>query len=247
MEINSCNNCNEPVTGNYCSHCGHPEKPKRIDRHFIVRQIASVFNAERGTLYTIKRLLINPGDSIKQYITEDRSKYAKPVTFLIITSLIYTLVHHFLHIDIKDYTQPQQSEIDSPTANLLMNWMIDYHGYSSLISGFLMAFGIKLFYRKSVYNLFEIFVLLCYISGMGSLIFSVVFIVQELMHLHLINIAILIALAYYTWAIGQFFDRKNPKSYIKAFLSYAFGIFIFTIIFAIVIIFIDVIINPQPI
>ena len=240
MQINSCKNCNEPINENYCSNCGQPTKLKRIDSRYIIREIASAFNAERGMLYTTKKMLTSPGESIKHYITENRTRYVKPITFLIITSLIYTLVSHIFHIGANEYSL-QQSEIEIPTLTIFINWMIDYNGYLSIITGFFIAFPIKLFFRKSGFNLFEIFVLLCYLSGIASLIFSVVLIFQGLIHLNLIHITVLIVLIYYTWAIGQFFDKRKTVSYIKAFLSYLLGLAVFSFLITFIAIFVDII------
>jgi len=228
--MNSCKNCNEPVIGNYCSNCGQPAKLKKIDGQYIIHEIASVFHAERGMLYTLKRMLTSPGESIRQYITEDRSRYVKPITFIFVTSLIYALVNHFFHISAEDFYK-EQPEIETPAMNLFLNWMIDNPGYTSLISGLFMAFWVKLFFRKSGYNLFEIFVLLCYIFGISTLFSSVVLIFQGLIHLSLlIQIINIISLIYYTWAIGQFFDKQIIGRHIKAFLSYILGMFIIAVL-----------------
>ena len=184
--MNSCRNCNEPINGNYCSNCGQPANPQRIDRHYIIHEIADALFTHSGFLYTVKRIFTNPEENIKQYLAGNRSRYVKPVTFVVITALIYTLVSHFFHIDIKEYS-PQQPEIEFPTLNLLLNWIIDYGGYSHLIIGFFMAFWVKLFFRKSGYNLFEIFVLLCFLLGVVSFCFSFFLIIQGLTHLGIAN------------------------------------------------------------
>ena len=239
--MNSCKKCNEPLHGDYCSKCGYPAKLKRIDKHYIVQEIAGAFHAERGMLYTLKKMLTSPGKSIRQYLTEDRRRYVKPITYLIITSLVFTLVSRFFHIDANYYMQ--QPDMEFPTVNLFINWMIDYHGHSSIISGLFVAFWIRLFFRKSGYNLFEIFILLCFILGTSALLFSVVVIIQGFAHLDLIYISTLIVMIYSVWATGQFFDRKKAVSYIKAFLSYILGSFIWGILVTCVGMFIDVVIS----
>ena len=242
MTMNTCKNCNEPISGNYCSNCGQSAKLKRIDLHYVIHEIAHVFHTERGILYTIKRLLISPGEDIKYYITENRSRLVKPIPFLIITSLIYSVALHFFHISAKDF-YPQQTEVEFPTVNLFLKWIMDYQGYSSIISGFFVAFWVKLFFRKSGYNLFEIFVLLCFLSGVSSLFSIVIVILQGLTHLHLMEISSLIVTFYYAWAMGQFFDRKKARSYIKAFISCILGFLIFGFLVAFIGIFIDLVIK----
>ena len=246
--MNSCKNCNESYIGNYCPNCGQAAKLQRIDRRYIIREIASSFNAERGMLYTVKKILVSPGESIKQYITEDRSRYMKPIMFVIITSLIYTLVSHFFHVDAKEFQRQLEVEAEAeqlvlPTLDLLLNWTIDYSGYMSIIIGLFMAFWVKLFFRKYGYNLFEIFVLFCYISGISTLFFSILFIIQGLTHLNLIYPTSLFAMIYTIWAIGQFFDKRKIGSYVKATLSYGLGILIFSISITMIAIFIDIVLK----
>ena len=243
--MNSCKNCNETVNGNYCANCGQVAKLKRIDRSSIIHEIANSLNAESGMLYTTRKMLISPGESVRQYITEDRRRYVKPITFVIITSLIYTIVCHFFHVDAKEFQQQMYGQTESlevlPAGSLLTNWVIDNSGYVTIIMGFLMAFWVKLLFRKYGYNLFEIFVLFCYISGITTLLSSVFFIIQGIAHLKLIYTTNLITAIYTTWAIGQFFDRKKAGSYIKAFLSYVLGLLILCISLTCTIVFIDVV------
>ena len=237
--MNICKNCNEPIIGNYCSNCGQPAKPERVDGRYIIREIGDFLFAHKGMIYTVKKVLVSPGDSVRRFITEDRYRFAKPITFLFITSLIYTLACHYFHIDAKDF-YIQEPEIEFPTVNLFLNWMLEYQGYASIISGLFVAFWIKLFFRKAGYNLFEIFILLCFLSGISSLFSAGVALLQGLSHWNLMNISALITMIYYAWAIGQFFDKKKAVSYIKAFLSCILGFYVFGFLVAIIGIFIDI-------
>jgi len=244
--MNSCKNCNELVSGNYCSNCGQTTQLQRIDRRYIIREITNAFSANKGMLYTIKKVFISPGESVRQYITEDRSRFVKPITFVIITSLIYTLVSHLFQIDAKEFQRQLHGEevpLELPTYDLLLNWTIDYSGYITIIIGLLMAFWVKLFFRKYGYNLFEIFVLFCYISGISTLFSSVVFIIQGLTQLNLISTTTLITTIYFIWATGQFFNKKKLGCYIKATLSYVLGFFLFGILITMIAVFIDIVLK----
>ena len=222
MEINSCKSCNCQIDGNYCSNCGHPVKLKKIDRNYVIREIIDTLFANKGFFYTTKRMFINPGESVKQYITEDRSRYVKPITYLLITSLIYTLVNHFCKVD---YLARFDTSA-TPTLDHINRWMMENFGYSSIIIELYMAFWIKLFFKKSGYNLFEIFILLCYVCGMQTLLISVASIIQALTHSDFMLISIVILTFYSFWAIGQFFEKNKAKSYIKAVLSFMLGMFV---------------------
>jgi len=65
----------------------------RIDGKYLLQEIYSVLSFEKGFLLTIRELAINPGKSIKDFLNEDRNRLVKPVVFLILTSLIYTIIN----------------------------------------------------------------------------------------------------------------------------------------------------------
>ena len=241
--MDSCKNCNEPINGNYCSNCGQPAKLRRIDMHYIISEIADFFFAHKGMIYTIKNVLIRPGESVRRFISEDRFRFVKPITFLILTSLVYTLVLHLFSIDAKEFLLQEQKEV--PTANLFINWIIDNSGYTNIIIGFIVAFWVKLFFRKSGYNLYEIYILLCFIFGIMMLFSSVMMILQGVLHLKLILFSNIVFFIYNSWAIGQFFDRRKVGSYVKAFISCLLAYLIFGILVGIVATFIDLVIK-QP-
>ena len=241
--MNNCKICNEPVNGNYCSNCGQPAMLKRIDGRYIISEIADFFFAHKGLMYTIKRVLISPGKSVRQFITEDRYRFVKPITFVFITSLIYTIVNYYFNITAEDY-YIQQDEFEGSVISLIFHWMlIEYPGYSTIITGLFMAFWIKILFRKARYNIFEIFILLCFVTGITTLFTSVTAFIQGVTHLKLIEFSLYIGIIYYIWAIGQFFDGKKVKSYIKAFLSYALGSFVMGIFIYIIGTIIDILIK----
>jgi hypothetical protein len=242
MQINNCKNCKEPITGNYCSNCGQPAKLKRVDRHYIIHEIGDVFGANKGFFYTLKRMLTNPGESVRHFIIEERYRFFKPVSFVFLTSLIYSFICHFFQIRAEDFYL-QQPDMEFPTVTLFINWMTDYQGYTAIMSGFFMAFWIKLFFRKSGYNIFEVFILLCFLAGVSSLFSSIVVIVQGYTYIKLIHISILPLMIYHIWATAQFFDKKKAINYLKAFLSYILGYWVFGFLVACIAIFIDIVIR----
>ena len=230
METNICKNCNYQTNEEFCSKCGHPVKLKKIDRDFIIQEIKSALFTDKGFLYTSKKIILSPGDSVRQYIEEDRSRYVKPITYLIVTSLIYAIISHLLK---SNYYTQYHVQIQS-AMNHIFTWIMENRVYSSIIMDFYMAFFIKILFRKSKYNLFEIFILMCYLSGIKVLFISVALIIQTLVNTNIITVLLSISMIYSFWAIGQFFEKKKAKSYFKAILSYVMGAFSLSLIFSIV-------------
>lgn len=222
----NCKNCNTEITQNYCPNCGQPAQLKRIDGHYIRHEIEHLLHFEKGLLYTIRELLTQPGSSARRFIQEDRSRIVKPVVFIIITSLVYTIVNHYFHIE-DGYVA--YSEAKPSTTASIFKWVQDHYGYANMIMGVFIAVWIKVFFKKYPFNFFEIIILLCFVMGMGMLIFSAFAVLEGLTHLKLMQIAGILGFIYLTWAIGQFFDRNKPVSYIKAFFAYLLGMLTFSL------------------
>jgi len=211
----------------YCPICGQPAKLKKIDKHYIIQELGDFLFANKGMVYTIKNVLIKPGESVRRFITEDRYRFVKPVTFLFITALIYAIVNQIFNVSIVDHVpQNYMPQVDLknfvPTTSLLLDSAFTHPGYWNIIMIVFITFGIKIFFRKFGYNFFEIFILCCFVFGITTLFETILTIIREVTHLKL-QILMSISIIYLTWAIGQFFDKKKAASYIKAFLSYVFG------------------------
>jgi hypothetical protein len=222
----NCKNCNADVSGNYCSNCGLPLNVKRIDGHYIAHEIEHVLHFERGILYTIKGLLVSPGENVRHFISENRSRLVKPVIFIIVTSLVYSLINHFFHLE-AGYINFEGDEKSTPS--LIFTWIQDHLGYGNLIMGVFIAFWARIFFKKYNYNFFEILILLCFVTGISMLIFAIFGLLQGLTHVKLMQVGSSIGIAYCSWAIGQFFDKKKRINYVKAFVSYMLGMLTFSL------------------
>lgn len=134
----NCKNCNTELNSKYCPNCGQPSELKKINGHYIIHEIEHVLHFERGILYTIKKLLTNPGQSIRSYLTENRSKLVKPIIFIIVTSLIYTLLIHFFHVD--DGYVKYREATKQTTTSLIVKWVQDHYGYANIIWAYSLLF-----------------------------------------------------------------------------------------------------------
>lgn len=220
----NCKNCNSEIHSLYCPTCGQPAKLERISGPYIRREIEHVLEIERGIFYTIKVLAVHPGQTIRTYLTENRSRLVKPIIFIIITSLIYTLLDHYYQIE--DGYVEYGIEKESATG-VIFKWVQDHYGYANIIMGVFISLWVKLLFRKYDYNFFEILILLCFVMGMGMLIFSMFVILQGLTHVDLMTMGGIVGIGYAVWAIGQFFDRNRKMSYVKALIAYMMGMVTF--------------------
>ncbi len=229
----NCKNCNIIVDTKHCSNCGLAVALKRIDHHYILHEIEHVLHFEKGFFYTVKVLLLQPAKNIKAYITDDRNKLIKPILFLIVTSLIYTLITHFFHLEDGyfkfDNTQATNSAAAAVSNHLISNWIQNHYGYANIVMGIFIALWLKLFFKKYAYNLFEILILLCFVMGVAMFSHAFFSIIEGLSKLHIMKISAILSSLYTCWAIGQFFEEKKIMSYVKAFMAYALGMFTFAL------------------
>ncbi|WP_286896916.1 MULTISPECIES: DUF3667 domain-containing protein [Sphingobacterium] len=240
--MTNCKNCGTDITLNFCPKCGQPAVLKRIDAHYIVHEIEHVLHFERGILYTIRELITTPGKNVKKYIAENRSRLVKSIIFIIITSLIYSVVSHFFHVNDKyvSYYESQHS-----TTGSIYLWIQDHYGYANIMIGLFIAFWAKLFFNKYGFNFFEIVILLCFILGITMLIYTIFALVEGVTHTGVMVQASIVAMVYSVWAIGQFFDPYKIPSYLKALAVYILGYLSFTVVVVIIGLSIDLILMKR--
>ena len=222
----NCKNCSAEVTQNYCPNCGQVTKIKRIDGHYIAQEIGSVLNFDRGIFYTIRELLLRPGENIRNFISENRNRLVKPIIFIIVTSLIYSLINHFFKIE-DGYINFEETK--QTATGHIFQWIQNNYGYANIIMGIFIALWTKLFFKKYHYNFFEILILLCFVMGIGMLIYSVFAIFSTLTKIDLMQAAGIVGFIYSAWAMGQFFDKSKFSNYVKALFSYVLGFLTFSL------------------
>ena len=158
----------------------------------------------------------------------------KPVAFLILTSLLFTLVSHFFHTD-EVYNEKERLLFEKSSIGSIMHWVQTHYGYANIIMGAFISFCVRLFFKSYGYNIFEVTILLCFVMGQAMLLLTVETLFVKLLNDQLYKaILLVISIAYPTWAIGQFFNKAKAGSYIKAFTAYFVGYILFYIAIIIV-------------
>ena len=67
--LNICKNCGNNFSGNYCNDCRQSAKTLRITWKELFLQFSQAFfHANKGIIYTVKELLIHPGNAIRDKV-----------------------------------------------------------------------------------------------------------------------------------------------------------------------------------
>jgi hypothetical protein len=216
-----CTNCDNIILEDYCPKCGNAAKLKIIDKHYLRHEFMHLFHLEKGFIYTVKKLLTQPGESIREFLKENRNKLMKPVPFLVFTSLIYTIIVSFFPVVVANKIGggSADSYIDR-----IFSWFQAHYAYANIATGFFIAFCTRLFYRKYNYNYFEIMTMLCYVLGINMLAMTILAVFYGTLNVIVYRILFTVFVyGYAVWAIGQFFNKGSIKSYLAAAASFIMG------------------------
>lgn len=219
IHFKQCAKCGTETGDVFCSKCGHSNSLKRIDGQYIVDEIVSVLNFDRGVLYTIKELFLRPGDTIKEFILTDRKRLVKPMIFVIFSSLFFVITQQVLGFR----TGGSPQNIESAGVIMVFEWVGNNFGIVNILLGFFIGLWIRLFYRKSTFNIYEIFILVFFSIGIGNLIFTFFGILENVTGFENNGLTYVVVMLYSAWAIGNFFNKKKGMSYFKGLLAYVFG------------------------
>ena len=219
--MNTCT-CSDPSGSNFCPGCGAPSRPERINRHYVWHELQhGILHLEKGFLYTTKELLIRPGATVRSFLAGDRKRHYKPIAYVIISSVIFSIVDHWLK-------PSAQAPTPGTAVNPVMNWVTANYNISNLIEIVFIALLLLLIFRKTGINYLENFVLCCYLSGVAMLFGSLLLIVENVIGQPIFGLLFTVgAFGYCIWGIGQFYSTQAKWSYLKATLAYLSGVIIF--------------------
>ena len=224
IDFEQCKKCGAELSDDFCSKCGNPKTLKKIDGGYILSEIVSVLNFDKGIFYTIKELLVRPGENVQKFIHSDRNRLVKPIIFVIVCSLIYTIAQQLLKFE-DGYVNA--GGFGESTISKIFEWIQTNYGFANILMAIFIALWIKVFFRKYNYNFFEILILLCFVMGIGMLIYTLFGIAESITKLKVLHIGGIIGFVYLSWAIGQFFDKDKKVNYLKGLLSYLLGMITF--------------------
>lgn len=216
-----CLNCGKKLKDNFCSRCGQTAHTSRISFSHLAEELQyGLFHINKGLIYTIKELLLSPGETVKNYLAGKRVRYSKPFIFLIVCGVIYSLVFHFFHFFPMEEMNKYRFE-----NNIILEYVPLYELYANhyslmllLLTPFYAFFSYLLFYKRG-YNYVEHLVLLSYVSGARIIILLLFYPLIYLSGYQGVYILVnVLAEIYFIWGISQFFKVSSWFSTISKVL-----------------------------
>ena len=234
----ACKNCGDSVEKDFCPGCGQGRTVERITLVSIWNEISNNFlGFNSGFVYTVKRLFVAPGDTIRLYLEGHRKNIMKPVQLYLLILTLYFIINSWLGIDFREFQNNLQNPNAVPNEKIaetmaIINNLI--HSNFKLILSLsipFMALSLKLLYRKSGYNFFEFLVFSLFTGSILYIIselLSIIYLYSGSLRLYALftNISGIIFLAF---AITQFFQKNRLKDYFKAACVYFLSQILFMI------------------
>ena len=216
----------------------HPDFPEpqieRISMRTMLASILSILNLERGIFYTSWEMIKSPGDAMRRFLFQDRSKFIDPLKFLVLTIPLYL----FLSLNVfpessffdgirEGLTRANPEEVKTEAQEkltVLVDYLIRYSDLLLLLTVPISAFWTRVILRSYNLNYGEHLVINSFLYGFMTLA-SIVF-----LPVHWISytfggfLMIGLSLVYQTYFIRSLFRKGWFKSLLYSLLLLALSL-----------------------
>lgn len=247
----NCKNCGETVQDQYCGHCGQNSNVDQITLSSLLHELSeSVFQINRGFLYTVKELLKRPGNSIDEYLNGRRKRYYKPIAYVLTLSTLYFLVtqitgqNTWMDDLVSGFSKGAYEAGNGTEIPPVLNWFAKNFAFTTLLLLPVFSLASFLSFRGWGRNYLEHFVINSYITGQQAIFYALValintFVSSEMME----SFPFLIAFSYAGWVFWQFFKEGNRVvNLLRSILTYVLYL-IFSLVLLLVVMGISEILN----
>lgn len=241
-----CKSCGTSFSSHFCPNCGQ-RRFQRINRNYIVDEFKSIFIASnKGFFYTIKKLILNPGKTAREYLQGDRQKHYKPVLLaLLLATISAFLSYQVMGLDenINQFNQEMYGDKvkDNPIVNSYMGIFKSY--YSLIMVGLLPLYALASYlgFKKWGDNYYEHIVANAFFQSIYTVFSFLVFPVyfsfgfdNKIMMIYS-SIFMLLVLPLYVWFMVGFYPQKSfghilGRVTLTFFLIFLFFIFLFILL-----------------
>ncbi len=230
----NCQNCNTPLSGNYCTNCGQSAGTHRINSHFLWHDIQhGLLHLDKGILFTTKELFTRPGHTVREFLNGKRVRHFKPISLVLVLAGIYGFLSHFFHINMLSNnirltgSGEKFNQVQEAVAQM-SEWLSQHYAVFALIQIPIFSIGTYFAFRKVRYNFIEHLVINAFLTSQRLIVhilaFPLFYVFNETPQLRTIaRITDLISYGLIFWSLFELFNRFNI---IQRILRIALSLFI---------------------
>ncbi len=212
----NCKNCSEVISSNFCPKCGQKSNVDKITIKYIANSVVdSVFQIEKGFLYTQKELIFRPAKSIKNFIEGKRVNFYKPFAYVILMSTITSLLVYLIDLYIRANRDVEIIYVDKDSIRyyfaLAGRFFANYQSvFYFLMIPFVSIFSWIFFFKR--FNFWENIVLNTYLTAQ----FNILIIIAQLSRLFIEGAVsytpyLIIFFTYIGITYSKFFSMDNER------------------------------------
>lgn len=95
--MTTCLNCGKRFEGKFCPNCGQKAEVERLTATVLLKETLHFFlHFEKGFLHTAWNFIAQPGKASIDFLKGKRKQFQKPVSYILILTGIYILLHNFI-------------------------------------------------------------------------------------------------------------------------------------------------------
>lgn len=210
----NCKNCENPVVGNFCAHCGQRTSVGRQTfRSFMNELSESVFQLNRGLLYTVKELTVRPGYTIRQYLEGKRKSHYRPLAFVLLLSTIYFLLSRAVGADtildnfLFGFSNASEASEYGESITPVLQWFSKNFAYSSLLLLPVFSLATYISFSGLGKNYLEHIIINSFITGQQAIIYTVFMLISVFTDQEYDTTlpAVLAVVSYVFWTFSQLY------------------------------------------
>lgn len=238
-EIKTCKNCGRIVSSKFCAECGQRTDTERFTARNIVHDFMHGFlHIDHILGRTIKALLTNPGETLRDYLYGKRIRYANPFTMILVFGALTSLLMRKVNMEslIVDLNITAKQFVDAES----WNFSVKHFSYRVILGIPVYALVSRIFYFKKPFNYTEHLIVNTFIRAVADVFIVVAAVIlllvqQDTAVLVVKLIVILVILLYYGWSFSDLFDSHVTvtgflKGFACALLSLAIELFLLSLL-----------------
>lgn len=239
VEIKKCKNCGSVVSGKFCSECGQRTDTKRFTAMNMIHDFMHGFLHIDNVLgLTLKKLLTNPGKTLRDYLYGKRIRYANPFTMILVFGALTSLLMRKVNMEslIVDLNITAKQFVDAES----WNFSVKHFSYRVILGIPVYALVSRFFYFKKPFNYTEHLIVNTFVRVVADVFIVVAALIlllvqQDTAVLVIKLIVVLVILLYYGWSFSGLFDSRITvagflKGFACALMSLAIELFLLSLL-----------------
>ncbi len=225
----TCKNCGTRSELTYCPACGQRISVNKVTFKETFEDLAdALFSVNAPLLNTIKELAVSPGQMLRNYLSGQRKKYYKPVSFFLLTTVVYLIIRSLIGFDPfrNSMIVVEEGSVDGTVLTDAKNYFLLNISNFLFIFVFTLAIFSKLFFFRR-YSMAEFLAISFYLLGIYTLLVTCNMFLVQYVGDHLQPMGILIMLVYFNFAMCSLFQKSYLLVILKSTLLYASAFFLY--------------------